>query len=202
VRVAVLIPVKAFRIAKVRLAPALGPAERAQLAEAMATHVVGAARPLPVAVVCDDAEVRAWAEDAGAGVIWTPGLGLDGAVEAGVSQLAADGFDRVVVAHGDLPLAAGLAGLGGGEGVVLVPDRRDDGTNVIALPTQAGFRFAYGPGSFSRHRAESLRLGLRLDVRRDAALGWDVDVPGDLLPPGGLPAGWAATRVDHSLERP
>ncbi|MCU1352906.1 MAG: hypothetical protein JWM05_2115, partial [Acidimicrobiales bacterium] len=144
-----LIPVKAFGIAKVRLAPALDPAERARLAEAMATHVVSAAAPLPVAVVCDDADVRTWAEGVGARPIWTPGLGLDGAVEAGVALLADEGYERVVVAHGDLPLAAGLASLDVGDGVLLVPDRWDDGTNVVALPSRAGFRFAYGPGSFA-----------------------------------------------------
>ncbi|MFM8860898.1 MAG: hypothetical protein ACKOIA_00305, partial [Acidimicrobiia bacterium] len=46
---AVLIPVKAFVDAKARLASALGPAERAQLAETMATTVVHAA-PVAVAV--------------------------------------------------------------------------------------------------------------------------------------------------------
>ena len=49
--VAVLVPVKAFAEAKLRLAPALDPAHRAELARAMATHVVNSAAPLPVAVV-------------------------------------------------------------------------------------------------------------------------------------------------------
>jgi len=48
------------------------------------------------------------------------------------------------------------------------------------VPATAGFRFAYGPGSFVRHTAEAARLGLSLRVVRDAALGWDVDVPDDL----------------------
>ncbi|MCU1452192.1 MAG: hypothetical protein JWN46_338 [Acidimicrobiales bacterium] len=204
-RAAVLIPVKAFRIAKVRLAPALGPAERARLAEVMATHVVGAATPLPTFVVCDDLAVRTWAESVGAQAIWTPGLGLDGAVEAGIAHLHRAAFDRVVVAHGDLPLAAGLGDLDPGTGVLLVPDRRNDGTNVIALPTDAGFRFAYGPGSFARHRAEAERLGLPVSVRHDAALAWDVDVPADLVPPGGLPGGRISLRheaAEPALPRP
>ncbi len=36
-----------------------------------------------------------------------------------------------------------------------MPDRHDDGTNVIALPAALGFRFAYGPGSFRHHVAEA-----------------------------------------------
>jgi 2-phospho-L-lactate/phosphoenolpyruvate guanylyltransferase len=63
---------------------------------------------------------------------------------------------------------------------VAVPDRRDDGTNVLAVPADAGFRFAYGPGSFRRHTEEAARLGLPLRVLRPADLTWDVDVPADL----------------------
>ena len=64
--VAVLLPVKAFQHAKLRLAPALDQAERAALAREMAGKVVRAAGHLPVAVVCDDDDVAAWAARAGA----------------------------------------------------------------------------------------------------------------------------------------
>lgn len=183
VRTAAVIPVKDFSIAKVRLAPELDPSERRALARQMATAVVAAARPLPVHVVCDSDEVRAWAAEVGAAVIWTPGLGLNGAVQAAVDGLAADGFEHAVVAHADLPLATSLAWVGATEGVTIVPDRRLDGTNVVAVPTGAGFRFAYGAGSFGRHRAETQRCGLQLRVVQDTRLGWDVDLPADLVLP-------------------
>ncbi len=184
-RAAVVIPVKGFHAAKLRLAPALSPESRAVLARQMATQVVEAAGDLPVTVVCDDPVVRAWAVDAGATVEWTPGLGLDGAVTAGVAAVTAAGAERVVVAHADLPLATGLAHVVGTTGVLLVPDRRADGTNVLAVPAGSGFRFQYGPGSFARHRAEADRLGLAVEVRDDVELAWDVDVPDDLQLPGG-----------------
>ncbi|MFN8041377.1 MAG: 2-phospho-L-lactate guanylyltransferase [Acidimicrobiales bacterium] len=180
---AVVVPVKAFARAKVRLAPALSPAERSALARTMADHVLRAAAPLPVHVVCDDDEVAEWATAAGATVVWTPGRGLDGAVAEGVSGLAAAGVDRVVVAHADLPHAEALAWVADFDGITLVPDRRDDGTNVIGLPAGSGFRFAYGPGSFARHRAEAARLGLPVRIRREPRLGWDVDQPADLEQP-------------------
>ncbi|HXN59120.1 MAG TPA: NTP transferase domain-containing protein, partial [Acidimicrobiales bacterium] len=129
----VLIPVKAFQQAKRRLGPALADADRVQLVRAMATHVVSACAPLPVAVVCDDEEVARWASDLGALVMWEPGQGLNGAVRAGVDRLARAGASWVTVAHGDLPRARGLGTLPPFEGVTLVPDRRDDGTNVLRL---------------------------------------------------------------------
>ena len=185
VQAAVVVPVKAFHAAKLRLAPALSPASRAVLAREMATRVVRAAGSLPVLVVCDDEAVRSWAIEVGAIAYWTPGLGLIGAVEAGVGAAAADGADRVLVAHADLPLATGLNHVVGTHGVVIVPDRWNDGTNVIAIPATAGFRFAYGPGSAARHQAEALRLGLEVQVIDDQVLGWDVDLPGDLQLPSG-----------------
>ena len=180
-RAAVLVPIKAFADAKVRLSTALSGPDRDALARRLAVQVLGAAAPLPVAVACDDEAVATWARDHGASVVWTPGLGLNGAVQDGVAQLAAAGVDRVVVAHADLPRVHGLAELAEGtEDVVLAPDRKDDGTNVLAVPSDAGFRFSYGPGSFTRHRAEAERLGLATRIVRDDRFAWDVDLPADL----------------------
>ncbi|MGH9065958.1 MAG: hypothetical protein ACRD0J_00300 [Acidimicrobiales bacterium] len=193
----VLVPVKAFGRAKVRLAPALPPGQRAELAREMARRVVAAAAPLPVAVVCDDGGVADWARALGAGVIWQPGQGLDNAVTAGVARLAAEGAARVTVAHADLPLATDLTWLGSptpsrppanpvpgshpwARVVTLVPDRRLNGTNVASVPTGVGFRFSYGPGSFARHWMEGLRRGLAVEVVHDPGLAWDIDVPDDL----------------------
>ena len=186
--VAVLVPVKAFSRAKVRLAPALDRHERAELARQMATTVLGAARPFPVFVVCDDKEVAGWARDADAGVIWRPGRGLNAAVSDGVSELARFGFGRVVIAHGDLPHARDFSEASTFEGVTLVPDRREDGTNVACVPSSSGFAFSYGAGSFSRHRAEAERIGLPLRILREPRLAWDVDSPDDLNDPDWLPA--------------
>jgi len=183
---AVLVPVKSFRRAKLRLAPVLDLPARQMLVRHMASLVVAAAYPLPVTVVCDDDEVAAWATGVGASVVWAPGPGLDRAVGCGVAALADAGFTRVVVAHGDLPLAHGLSLLAPGPGVTLVPDRHDFGTNVAVIPATSGFRFSYGPGSFDRHRHEAERLGLGARVVREPALAWDVDNPADLDLPCGV----------------
>jgi 2-phospho-L-lactate guanylyltransferase len=177
---AILVPVKAFTEAKRRLAPALPPHERAMLARSMAEKVVAAAGALPVAVVCDDSDVAVWARQRGALVIWEPEQGLNRAVEAGVSRLGAAGAVQVTVAHADLPLATDLTWLGQFAGATLVPDRHRDGTNVACVPTAAGFRFSYGPGSFARHEHEARRLGLPLRIVEEPLLAWDVDQPADL----------------------
>lgn len=179
-RSAVVVPVKSFALAKARLADVLDDATRAALARRMADRVLSAAGSLPVTVACDDDDVAAWARAHGAEIAWTPGLGLNGAVTAAVSALAAQGVDRVVVAHADLPRARDLSIVVGTHGVVAVPDRKDDGTNVLVVPASIGFPFAYGPGSFERHCELARSMGEELTVIRPPDLMWDVDDPADL----------------------
>jgi 2-phospho-L-lactate guanylyltransferase len=176
----VLIPVKGFRQAKRRLGASMTDDMRVNLVRSMAETVVAACAPLPAVVVCDDPEVAQWAADLGAAVMWEPGQGLNGAVRSGVDQLKAAGVRWVTVAHGDLPRARDLGALPTFDGITLVPDRRDDGTNVLRLPAGIDFEFAYGPGSFRAHRAEATRLGLPVRVLRIPALAYDVDWPDDV----------------------
>jgi 2-phospho-L-lactate/phosphoenolpyruvate guanylyltransferase len=180
VLVAVLLPVKAFREAKNRLRPALTDERRVQLAQWMAGRVVQAAAPHPVYVVCDDVAVARWAEGAGATVLWRPGHGLNAAVGDGFSTLSGKGFDSIVVTHSDLPLANDIGRFADPDVATLVPDHRDDGTNVLALPAGVAFEFRYGAGSFHQHLAECRRLGLQWQVVRDPQLGLDVDTPDEL----------------------
>lgn len=192
-----LVPIKAFTEAKRRLERELDPTQRATLARAMASRVLAAARPFPTSVVCDDEEVALFAEQHGAKVIYCPERGLNPAVAEGVRRLGEDGFTEVIVSHSDLPYATGFDQLEAWHGVTLVPDRHMRGTNVAVVPTKAGFDWSYGPGSLGRHRSEALRLGLPLRIMRVETLGWDVDLPADLLegPAAMVPADLVATTI-------
>ena len=183
-RAAVLVPVKGFGAAKRRLAGVLGPTERAELARRMAERVVAAAAPLPVHVVCDDDEVADWAERAGTQVLWRPGHGLNGAIADGLASLAKLGVTHVVIAHADLPLAHDLASLIVPDVITLVPDRRDDGTNVVALPGGPALPVRLRPGLVPppSHRGRAPRA--RRPRLARPRLGLDVDLPDDLARPG------------------
>jgi 2-phospho-L-lactate/phosphoenolpyruvate guanylyltransferase len=180
---AVLIPVKDFRQAKARLAGVLATDDRIRLARWTAERVVAAAAPLPVFIACDDIEVAEWAETVGATVLWRAGMGLNAAVLDGIDTLATAGIENVIVAHSDLPVPSPLAGLVMSGGAVLVPDTRRDGTNVIAVPTRAGFVPAYGSGSYRRHLAHVVSLGIAVRVVRDPRLALDIDTLEDLVHP-------------------
>lgn len=178
-----LIPVKAFHAAKARLAPWVPVAEREQLARFMAERVVRAAAPLPTFVACDDEGVAAWADDHGAQVLWGPGLGLNGAIDHGVDTIAGKGADHVIISHGDLPLADRLLEVALPGHVVLVPDRRRDGTNVLARPCDIALPASYGAGSFRSHLAAALASGAPVSVRNDERLAIDIDTIDDCRHP-------------------
>lgn len=178
-----LIPIKAFHVAKARLAGHVSDADREQLARFMAERVVRAAAPLPTFVACDDERVAAWADDHGAQVLWGPGLGLNGAIDQGVDTIAGKGADHVIISHGDLPLADHLTDVARPGRVVLVPDRRRDGTNVLARPCDIALPAAYGAGSFRSHLAAALACGAPVSVRNDEQLAIDIDTIDDCRHP-------------------
>jgi 2-phospho-L-lactate/phosphoenolpyruvate guanylyltransferase len=181
VNVALLVPIKAFALAKQRLSPVLTAPERSELARWLAERVVRAARHVPVYVVCDDQSVRLWADGVGASVLWTAQRGLNGAVNDGVGAITRAGYDHVIVAHADLALPEGLIDTVRSGFATFVPDRRRDGTNVMAFPTAMPIEASYGPGSFVRHCTAALRQPN--EVRPDTHLSLDLDAPSDLTHP-------------------
>jgi 2-phospho-L-lactate guanylyltransferase len=164
------------------LSAALADDERIAFVRSMAERVVAASRPRPIVIVSSAPEVVAWATKHELARIDDPGS-LDDAAAAGRDWVTRQQLRRVVIAHADLPLATTLdqvADDGDARVAVVVPDRHDDGTPVLALPVDVPFEFAYGPGSCERHIAEARRHDLEVRVIRVPELAFDVDVAADL----------------------
>jgi 2-phospho-L-lactate guanylyltransferase len=181
-RSGIVIPLRSFHLAKVRLRDVLDEDDRIALMQRCALQVIRAAGSHQIAVVTSDDAVIAFARSERATIIDDPGS-LDAAATEGVRWARGLGCDRVVVLHADLPFADDLTALiapGRARVAIVVPDQRDDGTPAISIPTDSTFRFAYGPGSFDRHCAAAVAAGLTLAVIHDPRLGFDVDLPSDL----------------------
>jgi 2-phospho-L-lactate guanylyltransferase len=173
---------RSFAFGKARLADALDDAARVAFVQSMAERVVAAARPRPVVVVSSAPEVRAWAASHDLTCLDDPGT-LDAAAATGRAWVAAQGLARLVVAHGDLPLATTLDGVaddGAARVAVIVPDHHGDGTPVLSIPVDVAFEFAYGHRSCERHAAEARRCGLDVRLAPVRELSFDVDVAADL----------------------
>ena len=184
-RTGVVIPLRAFASGKARLASVLDDAQRGELATMMANCVVAAAGELPIVIVSSAVEVQEWASTHGLAVIDDPGTGLDGAASKGGDHLRDRGFQRVIVAHADLPRArpgalVPFAAIDVGT-VAMVRAHRDDGTPVLSVPADPPFPYSYGIGSATRHATLAGELGFAVEIVHDAALAYDVDLPEDLI---------------------
>lgn len=182
-----VVPIRSFHDSKRRLAGALDDGERAELLRASARGVVAALGDGPVLVVSDDHEVHTWAAALGIEVVAPGTAGLSRAAAAAREHLRRSGVRRMMVVHADIWSPGGLRSVADLAGIVIVPDLALDGTNVLVLPTDGEFEFAYGAGSFRRHLMAATRLasstGASLCVRRDRSLGHDIDTPDDLHHP-------------------
>jgi len=184
---AIIIPIKAFHQAKERLSDLLTPAERFVLAKLCAERVLQASVGYQVFVVCDDEEVAQWARAQNAKIVWQSESGLNNAIKAGVKAVRARNFELAMIVHSDLPLATGFSHLFNDRdlqtlknSITVVPDRHEDGTNVMIVPTASDFEFAYGRNSFIEHQQNAKNCNLTLRIIHDQFLSVDIDTAQDL----------------------
>ncbi len=89
----------------------------------------------------------------------------------------------MIISHGDLPLAHDLSRIVRRGHIVLVPDQRRDGTNVLSRPCSVELPAAYGGGSFRNHLDAALSTGSPVTVRVDQRLSIDIDTIDDCRHP-------------------
>jgi 2-phospho-L-lactate guanylyltransferase len=188
-----IVPVKALDGAKRRLASALAPCERRRLVLAMLNDVLALLRAVPsigrVLVVTPDPEVASLATSHGADIVAEDGHGdLNAAVRRGLAHAGHAGAARALVIPADVPLATraeivsilACAPVGPKPQVVIVPSEDGEGTNALLLAPPEAMRPEFGEGSFVRHVAQAVAVGLDFAVLRLPGLAADIDQPPDL----------------------
>lgn len=187
-RTGVVVPIRAFTDGMARLSSVLSPNERADLGRDLAGRVIYAASNFRTVVVTSAPEVIAWCEEWGITWINDPGS-LNASAEAGREWCRSAGLERVIIAHADLPgvtkEAFSLIASGGEseeqrDPCVIVACHRKDGTPALRVPTDAEFKFSYGPGSFQLHLNEARKSGLGIQILNIPELSYDIDLPEDL----------------------
>lgn len=192
----VVIPVRSFEGAKLRLGAALDAEERASLVERLLRRLVAVARAVDgvaeVIVVSADPEVLAVATETGARPLPQRTQGLNPALAE--ARDAAIG-DRLLVLPGDLPAAAPAdvaAVLAAGDAagspcVVLVPDRYGLGTNALLLDPPTAIDPAFGGDSRAGHAWLATSADVRyVELSGLPGLDLDLDTPDDLLLAGAV----------------
>lgn len=183
-----VVPIKPFALAKSRLAGAVGPIQRAEIAQSLARRVLKAIAGAGVSalVVTSDPDARIIAAETGAEIVEERGGGgLNSALALGIETAEARGAGAVLLIHADLPhvTSADIRSAlirPGVSGVTLAPAADDGGTNALCLPLPTPVHPAYGEDSFNRHMNAAISAGCSVRVLRRTGLAVDVDRPGDL----------------------
>ena len=183
----ILIPAKAFALAKSRLAPTIDAAARAALSRDFLRHVIGVATdPLLAAnvrVVSASPDVLVFAAMLGAIAERESASGHNPALEAAMTSLPLD--RPVLILSADLPLLsvediAALMAAGRAADVVIATDHSGEGSNALWLARPSLIPLRFGPGSCAAHMAQATQAGLRARIVTRVGLARDIDLPIDL----------------------
>jgi 2-phospho-L-lactate guanylyltransferase len=180
---AILIPVKRFDEAKLRLAGVLGPGARRRLALSMLGDVLESAAGWPLRLlVTSDADAARVAEAAGWSIVPDPGSGLNAAVTAGTQRAVAEQAGALLVLPFDVPLVTPgeLTELFAIDADVIVSRSDDGGTTGLLRRPPGAIDPRFGPASAAAHAEAARRAGLRVRSLRLPGLALDVDDPEDL----------------------
>jgi 2-phospho-L-lactate/phosphoenolpyruvate guanylyltransferase len=205
---AILIPVKRFTHAKMRLAPHFSGIDRAALASALCEDFFATIANLRdrarIFVVSAEeqalllAQVRGWET-----IVETEQISESHSVDAASRHCAALGVTHLLRLPIDIPLTepADIAEiLKAAEPVVMVPSRDGTGTNALLRSPPDLFASHFGPGSFALHLEEARRLGARVRIIENPRMSVDIDELDDLhaiagrLKPGSATQHWFSER--------
>lgn len=185
-----IIPVKPIESAKSRLAPALLPQQRIELAQAMFRHVVSVATTIQqvtgVLVISRDTKALAIAREFGAKTLQEGSFSnLNPALLRATMVVKSWRADAVLVLPADLPFInaediRAMIQLMDEKSMVIATDRANDGTNALLVCPPGAIEYAYGSGSFRRHIRLAEAAGLRVSRFHSERIQLDIDVPHDL----------------------
>lgn len=189
-QLAIVIPVKSPREGKSRLAGMLQPAERYDLNFELMRHTFDQVAPLAEAaevyVVSKSFEVLGEAMRRGFRTCSEPEhFELNDALSLAAKQAEKAGATEVMVLPTDLPWLSSnhllfvLKEFRSMYDVMIVTDRAEVGTNLLLWRPIGTSEFSYGHYSANQHAAIAGRLNLRVCVRQDRLLSFDLDTPFD-----------------------
>ncbi|MDW7745632.1 2-phospho-L-lactate guanylyltransferase [Halomonas sp.] len=186
----IVIPVKAFSLAKSRLGQKLSPGHRSALARRLCEHTLHfLAKWFPDhdrLVVTASPAIARLARRHGARVLEEPvAEGLSMAAQRAAEWACQQGYQAQLLIPADIvqldetEIRRLLGAQEQGECAVICP-ASDGGTNALLTSPPDALPFRFGPRSAEAHREAALRRGLPCQVLELTHLRFDLDTPTDL----------------------
>jgi len=185
-----LVPIKPFHAAKTRLRSVLSDSERLEMSKALfqktmlvleqVEGIVGIAVVSAERVACSAFQKPClWIEEAGV-------YGLNAALHLATIALQSAGAEGLLIIPADLPLLDKdsienmIQRATIGDGMVIAPDRRRDGTNALLVKPPGLITYAFGAHSFARHVMAAQKNNIDPCIVENEILALDLDIPEDL----------------------
>jgi 2-phospho-L-lactate guanylyltransferase len=190
-RIAIVVPVKSAQQGKSRLGGAMRGCHRYKLNLGLLSRTLNEVGNLKhvadVIVVSKSPEVLEQAVRRGfKGCSESADCDLNGAIAIGARAAQDAGATEVMVLPVDLPwlsadrLHRAIVEFRNSCDVMIVTDFAGSGTNLLLWRPVGMAVFQFGEGSAQRHAEAARNLGLRVRVREDVLLSFDLDTPDDL----------------------
>jgi 2-phospho-L-lactate guanylyltransferase len=189
-RIRAVVPMKPLAASKSRLAPQLSQDCRARLSLAMLWHVLEVARNAAgiaeLSVIGGDDTIRALCRRLQLSWKLEPATGLNPCLQHVFRAGRQAGWDAIIYLPADLPelspsdLVCLLRPSRGARELVVAPDRFEQGTNALLVPSAVAFTPMLGAESFRKHLAQASYLEAAIHVCHCKGLLLDIDTVSDL----------------------
>ncbi len=186
-----IVPAKAFKRAKTRLAPVLSPEERQTISRNFLTHTLEVLKQVleiqrTLVISRDPAALHLARAHHAYTVTESDRTELNTALTRAADVAAQLGARAVLVMPSDMPLLDPddvrqlITASDEPECVTIAPDWRNYGTNALFMRPPRIIPYVFGPDSFEQHVALARDRGIHVEVCRLPGIGLDIDLPEDL----------------------
>lgn len=186
-----IVPIKPLLQGKSRLSGVLTAQERNRLNVSLLEHTVrvlkGVVEIAEVLVISRDPDALRRAAGLGARTLREEeDSDLNQALRQSTRFVQAQHGRSVLIIPADLPLLcqadvqAILSCAGEDPGVVIVPDRRREGTNALLVQPAGQIDYAFGAGSLGLHCSAARQAGVSMQICDLPLVALDLDLPEDL----------------------
>jgi 2-phospho-L-lactate/phosphoenolpyruvate guanylyltransferase len=185
-----IVPIKPLRRGKSRLSEILSEDQRYQLNHQLFTNTIRVLRQVEaisdILVVSRDSDVLTEAREMGVRTVTENGTPeLNNAIRRASVFSKVFSTEGVLIVPADLPLLQPndvedfLNARTKPPMVIIAPDRRRQGTNMLLLDPADLLTFSFGDDSFNKHCALAISKGADLMVIENEHIALDLDIPDD-----------------------
>lgn len=186
-----IVPIKPLRRGKSRLSEILSEKERYQLNHHLFINTINVLRGVEeisdILVVSRDSDVLTESRDFGVRTVTENGTPeLNNALRRASLFSRAFSTEGVLIVPADIPLLTPqdvkdfLSNRTNPPVLVISPDRRRQGTNMLLINPADLLTFSYGQDSFNRHVALARSHGADVVIYENKRIALDLDIPEDL----------------------